>query len=156
MIQRIQSLYLLAATSIMTIFFGATLATFNCDLGLFSLKVAGIVDVEGVLFAPTAYLIFITGLATLLPLVTIFLFKKRMLQLRLCVVEIILAIGVLIIEGVYYYLGSRSFDVSALGDATSSISIAAALPIAVIIFSYLALRGIFKDEMLVKSLDRIR
>ncbi len=156
MIQRIQSLYLLAATSIMTIFFSATLATFNCDLGLFSLKAAGIVDVEGVLFAPTAYLIFITGLATLLPLVTIFLFKKRMLQLRLCVVEIILAIGVLIIEGVYYYLGSRSFDVSVLGDATSSISIAAALPIAVIIFSYLALRGIFKDEMLVKSLDRIR
>ncbi len=156
MIQRIQSLYLLAATSIMIIFFSATLATFNGDLGLFSLKVAGIVDVEGVVSIPTPYLIVISGLATLLPLVTIFLYKKRMLQLRLCVVEIILAIGVMIIEGVYYYLGSRTLVISDLGDATSSISIAAALPIAVIIFSYLALRGIFKDEMLVKSLDRIR
>ncbi len=84
------------------------------------------------------------------------MFKKRMLQLRLCVVEIVLALGVMIVEGVYYYLGTRALIDSAVGDATSSINIASALPIATIVFVYLALRGVFKDEMLVKSLDRIR
>ncbi len=79
-----------------------------------------------------------------------------MVQLRLCVVEIVLALGSLIVAGVYYHLASRFFG-SLDGELiNSSIRIVCILPLVAGVFTFLALRAVFADEMLIKSLNRIR
>ncbi len=151
MIQRVQTLYLLAAVALMTIFFFSPLATFLSAEGLYSLSAMGVNSAAGELVSDTRYLAIMVALAALLPFVTIFLFKKRMLQLRLSVVSVVLTLGALIVGGVYFYLAKRYF-----GEAESAIRIVCLLPVVAIIFDLMALKAIFKDEMLIKSLDRIR
>ena len=92
-------------------------------------------------------------LATMLPFVVIFLFNNRQLQIRLCAAEIVLLIGSLIVMGIYYYLSHRIFDAA---NGIISIKIGIVMPILAIVFVAFAIRSIFRDEVLVRSLDRIR
>ena len=94
------------------------------------------------------------SLATLLPFITIFLFKKRTLQVRLCAVELVLLLGSLVLIGLYYWLTSRIFE--GLEIDHRQFGWAAPMPIVSMVLTYLASRAIFKDEVLVRSLDRIR
>lgn len=154
MIQRIQTLYLLLAV----LFTGACLflplAQYSDGAAEFTLKASMISDGESVSVMPTLYLCILVSLATLLPFVTIFLFRHRMLQIRLCVVELVLLAGCVIMEGLYCYLAYRS--VAELAFSAVSVKVWAILPLAAILFVMLALRAIFRDEMLIRSLDRIR
>ncbi|MBQ5715583.1 MAG: DUF4293 family protein, partial [Alistipes sp.] len=59
-----------------------------------------------------------------------------------------------IFMAIYYYLGSRMF--SQLEFSMQGFCIAIIFPVVSLILDYLALRAIFHDEMLVRSLDRIR
>lgn len=152
--QRIQTLYLLAATALMVVFTLSPFASFSGDGNIYTMSAMGLESFDGELMYRLPHLIIVAILAALLPFANIFLFKKRMLQVRLCVVQIVLALGVLAIVGVYYYLGNRTFGGAAGGD--SSLRIVCALPIVSMVFDFLALKAIFKDEMLIKSLDRIR
>jgi hypothetical protein len=93
-------------------------------------------------------------LTAIVPLVTLFLFKKRLLQIRLCAVNIVLLLGTLIFIAIYYYLGSRFF--AEFSYEVRGFKIAAIFPLLSLVLTYLAARAIFKDEMLVRSLDRIR
>ncbi|MFI3323666.1 MAG: DUF4293 domain-containing protein [Rikenellaceae bacterium] len=156
MIQRIQSIYLLAAASLIGLFAVNPLATFATADGVYLLQVSGIKSFDAEMILQTPYLMIIVALAALLPLVNIFLFKKRMLQIRLCVVQMVLAAGTLAIGGVYYHLSNRFFGADAAELLSSAPRIVCILPVLAIYLDYLALRGILKDEMLIKSLDRIR
>ena len=92
--------------------------------------------------------------AALLPLVTVFLYRRRLLQIRLCVAEMVLLVGSAVMEGIYYYLGSRV--VSELSFSTHGVGISIVLPVVSLLFAWLASRAIFRDEVLVRSVDRIR
>ena len=155
MIQRIQTLYLLGIVALMVAALFTPLAYFVAgtevyELFAFSLKAEGATEVG----QSTMYMGVIVALATLLPLVTIFCFKNRMLQIRLCAVELVLLAGAEIFMAIYYYLSNRMF--SMMEFHTQGFRIAIIFPIIALILDYLALRAIFKDEMLVRSLDRIR
>ena len=89
------------------------------------------------------------ALACALPLVTIFLFRRRLLQIRLCVVEMVLLLGSLVMEGVYYFLSWRVF--SDLTFHTQGFKPAIVLPLVCLLFAYLAARAIFRDELLVRA-----
>lgn len=106
----------------------------------------------------TVYLGVVLALATLLPLITIFLFKNRLLQLRLCVVEMVLLVGAAVMEGVYYYLSGRAFAGLDHPEDTvlQGVHVPIALPIVCLIFAFLAARAVFHDELLVRAADRIR
>lgn len=152
MIQRIQSLYLLAVVALMTTAIFTPLAYFVAGaeeylLYAFSLK-------GGEASYSTIYMGVIVALSAIVPLVTIFCFKNRKLQIRLCAVELVLLVGSVIFMAIYYYLGSRMF--SQLEFSMQGFRIAIIFPIVSLILDYLALRAIFHDEMLVRSLDRIR
>ncbi|MFI3316558.1 MAG: DUF4293 domain-containing protein [Rikenellaceae bacterium] len=152
--QRIQTLYLLAVTALLAIFCTNTLAVFSATDGIYSLSVFGVTSADGAAVTNAPHLLVLALLALVLPFVNIFLFRKRMLQLRLCVVEIVLTIGLLIVAGIYYFLSCRLFGVGSSGAV--SVRIVCILPLVAIFFDFLALKAIFKDEMLIKSLDRIR
>ena len=152
MIQRIQTLYLIAIVALMAAAIFTPLAYFAAgavEYKLYDFELQG-----GELSESTLYMGIIVALAAILPFITIFLFKNRMLQIRLCAVELVLLIGAQIFMAIYYYLSNRMF--SNLEFHTQGLHIAIIFPLVALILDYLALRAIFRDEALVRSLDRIR
>lgn len=152
MIQRIQTLYLLAVTLLMGVATFTPLAYFVAGseeylLHAFALKSATSSH-------PTIYMGIIIALSAIVPFITIFLYKNRLLQIRLCAVELVLLVGSVVFMAIYYYLGQRFF--SDIAFHAQGFRIAIIFPLLSLILDYLALRAIFRDEMLVKSLDRIR
>ena len=155
MIQRIQSLYLVAVVALMATALLTPLAYFAAGSNIYELFAFELVNqTNDAASQSTIYMGVIVALATIIPLITIFLYKNRMLQIRLCAVELVLLLGAQIFMALYYYLGNRMFE--QLEFHTQGIRIAIIFPLVAIILDYLALRAIFKDEMLVRSLDRIR
>ncbi len=152
MIQRIQSLYLLLASAFMSLTLFMPIATFVVDGQTYELTAFSLTC--GEISQSTIWLGIILAIATALPLITIFLFKKRTLQIRLCAVEVVLLIGSLVLVALYYWLTSRLFEGLVIDHR--QFGWAAPMPIVALVLSYLASRAIFKDEVLVRSLDRIR
>ncbi len=109
---------------------------------------------EGMPVQSTTYLGVLLALACALPLATIFLFRNRMLQIRLCAAESVLLLGAAVMEGVYYFLSWRIFSEQAFH--TQGFHVAIALPLVGLFFVWLAIRAIFRDEILVRAADRIR
>jgi len=154
MIQRIQSLYLLVAAALTAAALFTPLAWFGGDAGEFTLGAFSLADAAGNPVQPTPYMGLLLALSCALPLVTLFLFRRRMLQIRLCAVEGVLLLGSLAMEAVYYFLARRLF--SELDFGLQTLRPAAALPLAALVFVVLAARAVFRDEVLVRAADRIR
>lgn len=91
------------------------------------------------------FLVVLTGASLILSLVTIFLFKDRKLQLKLCFA----GIGVSVLTLIIYFVEMKNFE-------TGTISLSCLFAFAVIAGYIMAARGIWKDEKLVKSLDKLR
>lgn len=90
----------------------------------------------------------------LVSLVTIFLYKKRPLQMRMTVFNILLKVGLYILAGVTIY----SF-ISSLGADYVSWRLKwliAILPLIAIVLDILAYRAIAIDEMTIRSMYRLR
>lgn len=146
MIQRIQSLYLLLAA-------GAGVATLSFNLWKATLSNGSV----SLFNASSNYLVFVVYMIVILvALIAIFLYKKRKLQFRITVLNILVAIGAMVLQ--YYTIHDTANKLSTGGVAITSASYlpAAFLPVLIIIFLFLASRGIYKDEKLIKSLDRLR
>lgn len=150
MIQRIQSIYLLVVTILMIVCMcnpvGSILTPDN-EISTFTNLC--ITTAEGNSnYAPWALFVLLLIIA-LLALVTIFLFKKRMLQIRLTIFSSILLIG--------YYVVFVVFVTTMLADdASFAPSWLVCLPFAALILNWLAIRSIGADEALVKAYDRLR
>jgi len=99
-------------------------------------------------------LIGICGLGALLSLVTIFLYKNRPLQKKLGYLIITLAIILPIVAVLLYTNDSLALDQVDQVEITDSVGLY--LPIGMILFTALAVRGVSKDSKLVESMDRLR
>lgn len=152
MIQRIQSVWLLLAA-----LFGVGLFMF----GILTIKYTGTNGAEVTqslsvleLNNVTGYLLAAIAIAIVaLPAIAIFMFKNRKLQTSLSVLAIVLNIGFI----AFYIMGMESFKNAHVPPVTgSSFGLASFMPIVSIIFLFMAIRGIRKDQKLVKSLDRLR
>lgn len=154
MIQRIQTLYLLVVTAFMTCALLLPIAEFTAADGtIFTLSAFSLSsDAESM---TTLWMAILMVLSTALPFITIFLFKRRQLQVRMCAAEIVLLLGCIAFILIYYFL-SGSNALESVDIVHKQFSWAAIMPVASIILSFLAARAIFKDEVLVRSLDRIR
>ena len=128
MIQRIQTLYLLICLVLTVVCMYFEVGAENHPWAL-----AAIMAVTGIL-----------------EFMGIFLFRRRALQMRLCTFCIILLVG--------WYAALVAFAYI-LGDGLVGEfrpQLWAAIPAINAILLYLAFRGILRDEMLVRSLDRLR
>ena len=155
MIQRIQTVYLLLATALMSLTLFLPLATIWQGGNEIIIKAWFADGTVGFKAPLPLYLGIILSVATALPFVTIFLYKKRMTQIRLCVSEIVLLLGSAAFIALYCY---RMCDVLAelMQKLNFTLGFAALMPVVAIIPVVLAIRGIARDEALVRSLDRIR
>ena len=94
-------------------------------------------------------IVYISAFA-LFNLVIIFLYNKRMLQIRLTTIAIILAVC---FYGVIAFFRYMSFTEEVVA---SYFNYPLLFPILSAVFDIWAQRGVFKDEQKIRSLDRIR
>lgn len=154
MLQRIQTLQLLVVVALTGLSLWLPIACFIPGTELYTLTAFGVRDAAGVVVQPALYLGILLSVACLVPLVTIFLYKHRLLQIRLCAVELVLLLGTEAMMLIYYFLCSRYFG--GHEPYIEQMKVAIGFPLVCLIFDFLALRAIFRDEKLVRSLDRIR
>lgn len=154
MIQRIQTLYLAGVVALTALVLWLPLARFAAGAAHFDLYAFGLRDADGVVVQQTLYLGILASVTCLLAAVSIFLYKRRLLQLRLCVVQMVLLVGVTAFTAIYYFLSYRFFATFAFH--AQHMQVAVVFPLVCLVLEYLAARAIFRDEVLVRSLDRIR
>ena len=149
MIQRIQTVYLLAVTILMIICMCSPVGSIIAGTqeisefgNLFITLPDGTKD-----FAPWALFVILLVVA-ILSFGTIFLFKKRMLQIRLTIFSSVVLIG--------YYMALVAYIFMLAEEASFSPSWTICLPFVCLILNWLAIRGIGADEALVKAYDRLR
>jgi hypothetical protein len=122
------------------------------DMSVFHISIKGLIPDAGEqkTLLKVIPLIILLIVIVILTLVTIFLYKRRMFQIRFSIAIIILLVG---LQGLLYYYISVSSHM--LGSKTA-YSLIFVFPIISAILTYLAIRGIAKDEALIRSLDRLR
>lgn len=155
MIQRIQTLYLLLVVILSGIVLFSAFAGFanTTDALNYVVNYKGIflVQANGNQFLQNVW--GVTALASIIPLValvTIFLYKKRSLQIKLSIFNIVLMAA---------YYGALFFYLWQFGSVYHAdwfLEVVTAFPLVNVILSALAIRSIRKDEALIKSLNRLR
>jgi Ca2+/Na+ antiporter len=140
MIQRQQTLWLLLATVAGILTFMFPFATGEEMVNKTAMK-----QTVEVIAGSNFFTLILTIASIGLSAVTIFMFKDRKLQMRLCLLGLLLAILILVL----YIVDMRKL-------LSSTPALWAVLPVAVIAAYFLAYKNIRKDEKLVKSLDKLR
>jgi len=141
MIQRIQTLFLLAAA-------GLTLSMAFCNMSVTPVSTLpdGTLEQTALRYVNDITSISLILMSFALTMVTIFNFKNRIRQIRLCNIDSILLIGFQIYLVVKYF-----------GRPEGHIfTLTAVFPIAAAILCFIAMRYIARDEALVMSASRLR
>ncbi|MEG0887135.1 DUF4293 domain-containing protein [Bacteroides sp.] len=149
MIQRIQTVYLLLVTALLIASICLPVGYFmGADAAVYTFKPLGVQ--VGEVFNSTWGMFGILLLSTIIALGTIFLFKNRILQIRMSIFNSILLVG--------YYLTFFAFLFVLKGDLNASFRLewSLCLPLIAIILNILAIRAIGRDEVMVKAADRLR
>lgn len=140
MIQRIQTIYLLIVT---------ILGILLCIFPMAEVRDAAGVNILTLVVGDKIPYTVLVILMPLISFISIFLFKKRIIQMRVNSFNIVLTLLTMILCGIYIYLA-----------CTEGSSIKFEWPVVIMpinmILTYLAIRAIGKDEALVRSLDRLR
>jgi uncharacterized membrane protein len=153
MIQRIQSLYLALVAMVYSSLFYLPINEMISGTHVLKLSIWGLFEITGdqeELITEAFPLLIITSISILIALVSIFLFKNRKLQMRLSNYNSILSVGMMGLMAFYVY------QIATSNQTEIGFSIGLIVPVIALIFSVLAFRAIRKDELLIKSIDRIR
>ena len=140
MIQRQQTLWLLLATA-------AAILTFMFPFAVgeeLVLKTAMKQRAE-IIAGNNFFTLILTVVSIGISVVTIFMFKDRKMQMKLCLLGLLVSVLILVL----YLLNMKKI-------ISATPALWAILPVAVIAGYYMAFRNIRKDEKLVKSLDKLR
>jgi hypothetical protein len=152
MLQRIQSVYLFLVAILMVAMVFLPLAVLQRGGEFYSFDVFGITSQSVPVETDPMYGLFVlTALIAILAVVTIFLYKKRILQIRICVFNAILMIGFYGFFAFLIYMMHQN-----VAGLSVNIRIALSFPLISLILDYLAIRNIGADEVLVRSVDRLR
>ena len=151
MIQRIQTVFLLAVVILSGLMLTGDLIIMDSGTGtLFNISLAGLGEVGGRLLQRLWPLSFIIGLVPVLALAAVFLYKKRSLQMRITMFIMLLSLGTIILGAFYVIMFDRKIDVTVIW------KVRALFPLVSAILAWLAYRAIMKDDLRVKSYDRLR
>jgi hypothetical protein len=147
MIQRIQTVFILVAELLVASLYTLKFADLSVNGELHTFMANGIFKGENLVFNGLPIMALI-GLIVFLHLVVIFIYKKRILQIRILVFTIVLLLGLF---GMFFYFTYAGFT-----EAKVAFKVPVVFPIVAAILDFLAIRAIGKDEALIRSMDRIR
>lgn len=154
MIQRIQTLFLLLSLICTSMFFFFPFAEFIDSTG----EISANIDIMGIHFSDgsaaknisTISVLILILIINLVTFISIFTYKKRMLQMRFSFFNIILQIGSIALIVYCSIQTSKNIEMDLL------LGFLVTLPFVAAILTFLAIRAIGKDELLVRSINRIR
>jgi hypothetical protein len=155
MIQRIQTVYLLIAAGLFIALLFVSLATLQSGSQAYIFDVTGLSSIaqQPELVWPTWSLLALAGIIIILTFTIIFMYRKRIMQIRLGVFNSLLIVGFCALAGFYLWQFNKS---PLLPELKIVPSIWCALPFIALIFNYIAMRKIGEDEFRVRALDRLR
>ena len=138
MLQRIQTIYLLLVTGLTVMMYFFPFFNISCKI-------------HGENIVPY----FTISVALLTTLITIFLYKNRKLQIKLSILNIFFLL--LTYAETFFIAYYKPMGDGTRGDFCLTFpDFGAILPIVSIIFIFLAIKSIKKDEKLINSADRLR
>ena len=156
MIQRVQSIYLLVVTILMSFLLIMPYASMELpgdqqllfkSAGIQLISTANVVSV----YNSTIPLISLVVIAGIYSFCIIFFYNYRILQIRLILVNLVLIVFLIIIMLYHCFDAKSDFEGEKL-----LFRIGMSFPVICLVFSFMAIRGIRHDEMLVNSYNRIR
>lgn len=162
MIQRIQSIYLMLIVICQSLLFATALATFTSYETSFNLSLMGFYKLSSAgneMLINSYSLVAVNILVILFTLFVIFSFKNRKNQIKLAAFNFLLICSFVVLM-FYSFDNAKSLLDNSYNTQGAELSttygIGMILPILSLIFNFLAIKGIRKDEELVRSADRIR
>ena len=138
MIQRKQTLWLILAAA-------ASFLSLKFPFYTGTILENGMSHYETLYGASNLFILALTAISILVSVITIFLYKDRKTQLWMAILGILVSAGLLAL----YITQIKKFD-------SGNIALTAIFVVAIVVFFFLAARGIQKDQKLVKSLDKLR
>ncbi|HOJ65900.1 MAG TPA: DUF4293 domain-containing protein [Paludibacteraceae bacterium] len=155
MIQRIQTFYLFLVLILSSVtLFSPVAVLFNKESAtLYEISYKGLCLLDESSKVPVSSVWALTAISAIVPVVTliiIFLYNKRLIQIRLSIFNMIIMLGYYVILFIYLFYAAKTLH------ADWSLKIVSAFPLVNIILTLLAMRAIAKDEALIKSLNRLR
>ncbi len=146
MIQRIQTFYLFLVLILSSVtLFSPVAVLFNKESAtLYEISYKGLCLLDESSKVPVSSVWALTAISAIVPVVTliiIFLYNKRLIQIRLSIFNMIIMLGYYVILFIYLFYAAKTLS---------------AFPLVNIILTLLAMRAIAKDEALIKSLNRLR
>ncbi|MDO4949817.1 MAG: DUF4293 domain-containing protein [Bacteroidales bacterium] len=149
MIQRIQTLYLLVCAMVCACAAWLPLGSFiQADGSIDTLKSLMLVVADGTRsYSPWALFV-IMAFVVSLDVVCICIYKNRMMQIRICILNILLTVGFYIVLAIFIWI--------LRADSSFVPSWIVVLPLLAIVLHWLALRAIGKDEALVRAYEHLR
>ncbi len=155
MIQRKQTLYLLVSgiLMLMTLFL-PVLKVVTPDM-MYSFSASGFEDLSGDIVQPTWVFFGFNIAVILISFIAIFLYTKRVSQMRLTIFNLIIKVGFYVFVYLYYSIFTKDLG-EYMSQWTANITPWLAFPLIAMIFDYLAYRGIAIDERTIRFMDRLR
>ncbi len=154
MIQRLQTVFLALAAILMSLLFSRPMSFATTDQALPAGNVQNMLT-DGVYNTQDHLVLLILAiLGILVPLITIFLYRNRPLQMKLSRLSIALA-GLFIVL-IIVFLQQNNQELAFENGITIEYGYGYIIPVLAILFLALAIRYIRKDEKLVRSADRLR
>ncbi|MCC7503804.1 MAG: DUF4293 domain-containing protein [Saprospiraceae bacterium] len=150
MIQRIQTVYLLLGVLCL----GAQFITpyFSVPIDIDSLRVPVVADGKyDILDRP--WLLYISGFSALMAIVAIFMFRNRVVQSRFT------SVGIFSASVLSLYMASQFYPIATEAGAVMSdlkYRLGFFMPFTAAFMMWLANRAIRRDQMMIKSADRLR
>jgi hypothetical protein len=172
MIQRIQSVYLLSVSVLMLFMLVLPIAKIaverndvindkeNVDIKeIVIYKNYGAIiysEDKAKTFYSTWPVTILTCIIMLISFVNIFLYTARHMQMRLCIFNILLLIGLSVLTYYYFTVIKKQITISGLTVIKHAFEISIIFPVISIIITFLAFRGVRRDELLVRTYERLR
>ena len=158
MIQRLQTVYLAIVAILCAVGLFGTLGRFSAGTQIVATFNNFTFSAPNVLESAGPYVLgVLLILVFVLSIFSVLLFRKRMRQLRLTIFSTILLVGYVACFVYFTWIYSGKLELAMPdSDVSFNLALPALYPVVSIILNILAIRGIRKDEALVRSLDRIR
>ncbi len=150
MIQRVQTLYLVIAAILLIV--ASFLPFYSFNNAQVIMDGFSVHSADGQQIFSTISLNIINWLSAALAIITVFLYKKRILQMRIATYTIIILLGFYLL--LIYYRFSALPKIETI--TYSKLEIYSLFPVISAILLYMAAKAIKKDEEKIRSMDRFR
>lgn len=156
MIQRIQSIYLLVAGIVTIVLLFIPIGTLTSELGFYTYTpfTVHVINTDLVV-AKTFFVTILLLLSSIISFVTIFLYKKRKLQVRLINFNMLIVLATLLTM-LYIYPKFVFTKIPDLNNTVLEYNYVILIIALTAMGLYMAKKAIIKDEALVRSSERLR